>query len=271
MGMFSGRNMGTVGGGVAGGVATGGNPLGVMVGAGVGGMVGGMLDDAGEGREYNAPDYGGSPGYVEARSVQMDQRRAAVEGRQAPKTDYTQANADYAQQQNALGMMRSAAEGKEPSVAQLQMQQGQRDAAAAAQGMASTARGGGGNAMLAMRQAQGANAEGAARTNQQAAMLRAQEMAQAREAYGGMAGNMRGQSAQQAQFQTQAAMQQTGMNDQRAMGYEDLEHKMRAQQQNAGVAAMNATAQSQMAADQNKAGMMGGLMNGGMGIAAGMI
>jgi hypothetical protein len=88
-----------------------------------------------------------------------------------------------ADMQGAVGLARTAAEGNAPSVAQMQLRQGMDQANAQAAGMAAGARGGGGNLALAARQAQMQQGQNAMATNQQNAMLRATEMAQARQQY----------------------------------------------------------------------------------------
>jgi hypothetical protein len=93
--------------------------------------------------------------------------------------------------------MRGAAEGTAPSVAAIQQQQGLDRALANQAAVTGSARGGAGIALA------GANAGGNVANIQQnaiaqAGILRAQEMAQAREAYGQMGSGIRGQDIQNA-------------------------------------------------------------------------
>lgn len=158
---------------------------------------------------------------------EWDARAAQAQTRGGPFTDYQQASqarglglAARGAQGDALGMYRDAANGVGPSVAQAQLQRGSDAAAAQAQSLAASARGSGvqrGAATLAgIQAASGATQNAAA----DAAALRAQEIQQARAGYAGLAGQMRsgdaalqGQDAQQAQFQTEAALRQRGLND----------------------------------------------------------
>lgn len=96
-----------------------------------------------------------------------------------------------AQQMGALGLQRDAAMGQAPSQAQMLMQGAQTQQARQMMAAAQAARGG--NQAAAMRNAQYEAASGNAQTQQQMAALRANEMAQARGAYGDMSGQIRGQ------------------------------------------------------------------------------
>lgn len=86
----------------------------------------------------------------------------------------------------AQGLYTQAAQGNAPSVAQLQLQSGQQDAARQAAQLAAGARGTG-NQLYAANMAQQQNAIGQQNTNAQSAMLRANEMAQARAGLAGVA------------------------------------------------------------------------------------
>jgi hypothetical protein len=96
------------------------------------------------------------------------------------------------QQQQALGMLQQAAQGNAPSAAQLQAQQQATQGAANQFGIASALQGGmsGGNAL---RNAQEGAANLQANVANQNAVLRAQEMAQARGQYSGAIDQARGQ------------------------------------------------------------------------------
>lgn len=108
-------------------------------------------------------------------------------------------------QLEALGMMRSAALGEAPSVAQNQLFAGLNQANAQQAASAAGARGAGALANAQTNAAANVAAAGQ-QTNQQAAMLRAQEMAEARGAFGGMTNNLRG--ADQARLQMGNQMSQ---------------------------------------------------------------
>ncbi len=172
----------------------------------------------------NAFQYGGRPG---AAAADMDRYRnmgRAWSGLQSPGNDYGQANGyagmgDQARgsQQDALGMMRDAAMGNAPSVAQLQQQRGMQDAMSSQLALAAGARGASGLAQA------GYNAAGNVAALQRggamdASMLRANEMANARGAYGQMGTAMRGQDLG---FYGQAS-NNAQSNGQLGLGYRQL-------------------------------------------------
>lgn len=206
-------------------------------------------------------------------------------------TDYEDADADYARQQQARGdqmalgqQYQDVISGKAPSLAEMQMRQGQDDAAKSALNLAASARGGG--ALLAQQQAINANALGQQRVGQDAAMLRAQETSQARDAYGNLLNNVRGadlgsmgQRADMANSQADSRVQQRGMNDAMGMGYRGAADNMRnAQtdrnlslgQSNQSMYTAMATGAQQAAASTRAAyiGAGAGLVGGGLGAAA---
>lgn len=170
--------------------------------------------------------------------------------------------------------------------AQLQLRQGARDAASVGQQMAASARGT--SALLQERQAQNAAVLGAQRANEQAALLRAKEDAQARGELTALAGGMRSQdagdrqqSAGQAQFQTQTELQNRAQNDQTSLGYmglysNDAQAGLDARTQvalgNQGGANGMALGNAQMRSDadsrsrQAQAGLYGGLAQAGVGM-----
>ena len=157
--------------------------------------------------------------------------------RQMGRLTNAQTNASVArrQQMQDLGLLRSAATGEQPSVAEQQLKAGAEQAIAAQAAAAASARGGAGAQTAAQRQAAFQAANTLAQTNQQAAILRADEMARARGELvaGGQAiraGDLdqqniqinaaqaalqpelaQAQLAQQAGLQTQALDVQTGM------------------------------------------------------------
>ncbi len=225
------------------------------------------VDSFGESGQYdpNAFQYGGYQGGAYDYGTAMQQRAAGADSRYAPLAEYAGANVD---RNNAMAartgqgqvadMMMLRARGGVPSIAgqqsaqdiamlqqnaARQMQQGQ--AAQAAQ--AASARGAAGVA-LAQQQAanntanmQGAIGTSAAQSTQnisnQAQVNAANERLQAEQAAFGAYGGMRGQdlnsqqlSSQMAQFQAQQELQSRNVNDQRAMGYEQLGANANAQQ-----------------------------------------
>lgn len=180
-------------------------------------------------------------------------------------------------QMDALGMMRQAALGEVPSVAQLQMQQGLDQAVRNQAAMASSARG-----MSALALAQQNAAVNTAMLNQRTAsdqsILRAQEMDAARGAYGGMATGIRGLDEGRAATQAGLEAQQRGLNDQYQLGMygqaggllqSQVQARNEANQQQIQIwlakAGMNKEAQER-AAQQNQQ-----TINNGLGAAQGAI
>lgn len=145
------------------------------------------------------------------------------------------------QQHASTGILRSAAEGNQPSSAQLMGQQAIGQSLNAQLAGAASAKGGALGQAAAMRQAQG----GAAAFQQQAigglAAGRAAEMAQARGEYANATNAMRGQDLQYAGLQSQNENTQRGLNQQAQMGYEGMSNQADYQQAQAdlGVAGMN--------------------------------
>src|SRR5688572_4655083 len=138
------------------------------------------------------------------------------------------ANARGAQGQ-ALGMYQDMAAGNGPSVAQLQMQQGQ-DQAIANQ-MAMQAQGRGGNLGANMRAASQAGVGMQMQGNQQAAQLRAQEQQAAMAGAAGLSTEMAGQGLQQ-QLGAQGMLgdaygQQLAAQTQWGLGQRELDLKQR--------------------------------------------
>lgn len=156
---------------------------------------------------------------------------AAMANRDAAFMEYARAGSDresIAQQNQLIQSLQAQAAGKGDSAAQRQMEAGSERAIANA--MALRARRGASPGM-ANYQAQQQAAEIGLATNRDAAMLRAQESAQARQALGQAIGQKRSQTQAlnlaNAQFQQQAAaanlqaqMQQQQMNDQMMQYYE---------------------------------------------------
>lgn len=111
-------------------------------------------------------------------------------------------------QGQALGLISQAAQGRVPSAAELMLRQNAQAAAQQGQALATTARGG--NQAAAMRDATQAAVAGRVQAGQQAAVLRAQEMAQARGDLAGLGSQIYGQGAAPAQMGLQAIGQGIG-------------------------------------------------------------
>lgn len=224
-------------------------------------------------------------------SADMRKQGDQAMAREAPKLDWGQANRDYeasyqarAQQQENVNDYRDVISGKAPSVAQEQLRAGLdqtlRNSAAQAASARGSAQG------LAARSALFAGAEAGQRTSQDAAILRANEVAAARQGLTGALGQMRGQdftaragSQSQQQIIGQNELDQRRMNDARAAMYWQSEMAKAQAQLNAGMAkdqarmgglaaANQANAAAQAAYQQRMSQMWGGLTNAGAGMAA---
>jgi hypothetical protein len=165
------------------------------------------------------------------------------------------ANAAYDSQNDALGMMRSAAQGNAPSAAALQMQAGNDAAMRSNLALGAAGRGGSG---AGLRTAMQRNAEMQAQNLQATGALRAQEMAQARGMYGQMAGDMRNQGIGLQTAGMSAAMQNTGARQSVV-----LANQTAAENQEARRMAVAGQAQAEMARYDNM--IMGGI---GAGLSA---
>lgn len=166
--------------------------------------------------------YGGAPGY--AANVSGANRQLGMEARnqRAYQMDQRPQEQSRGYQGIAAGSYIDTLRGKNPSLAQLQLQQGLAQQNAAASGMAASARGGGANLAAAQRaaiQQQGANTSA---MNQQQAQLRAQEIAAAQSGLGSIGGQMRGQDAGWEQAKAQNEMAQRNLNTQAGLAWEKL-------------------------------------------------
>jgi len=163
---------------------------------------------------------------------------------QADLTGFNKARGAFDNDQNvaqSMALLQGAANGTAPSAAQATLQKGLDASNAGAASLAASARGGGGNLALAGLQAGQQQAQNSAAAGQDAAILRANEMAQARSAFSQGALSARAQQLQAAGLDAQTAMQQAQLelssrqqSAQEAMGYEGLrQNAYGAQQQGA--------------------------------------
>ncbi len=125
-------------------------------------------------------------------------------------------------QMSAMNSYRDAMNGKGPSIAQMQLAKGAADNNAAASGMAASSRGGGANMASAQRNAMMQQGSNNSNLGQQSAMLRAEEINQARAGFAGAASQMRGQDQSWQGVMSQNALANRQLNDQQRMGYEQL-------------------------------------------------
>jgi hypothetical protein len=166
-------------------------------------------------------------------------------------------------QEEAAGMYRDAAYGKGPSVAEAQMASGLKRSAEAGQNIAANMVGA--NPLLANAQAT-STAQGAARDAvNDAAALRAREIADARAGFAGVSSDMRGMDQSRAagnlqagslglqagQLQAGLDVDQRRLNDQMAQNYEGLLNDFNKSALQGGMAYGNSVAQTSMANANN--------------------
>lgn len=159
----------------------------------------------------------GTPGYSGKDWDWYREQARGAQGREGARIDNALGDQSRGAQYDALGMMRDAALGARPSVAQLQMQQGLDDAVRSQQALASSARGQAALAQAQYNQAANTGAMQQAIAAQQS-QLRAQEMAAALSQYGGMATGIRGQDEGRSLAQAQLDAANLSRNDQYALG-----------------------------------------------------
>lgn len=150
-----------------------------------------------------------------------------MQGKRGPQAFENQDLADresmgrYGDQNGALQLSREAAMGMAPSAAAYQMQAGLDRGLASQQAMQGSARGAAGIALAGGNAAANtANLQNQAFT--QAGELRANEMAQGRSQYGGLAGQQRDQDLQRLGQGSQMSQYNAGLNDQYKMGMGQL-------------------------------------------------
>ncbi len=182
--------------------------------------------------DANAFEYGGAPGVAGAEQDRYDAMGrgmhyqgegyanigAAGQNRMGVSMDPAQMAQSRDAQMSALNLQREAAMGTQPSVAAIQQNMGLQQARAAQQSMAASTRGGAMAQASANRQAMNNAATMQAGGVQQAAMLRAQEMENARAGYLGGSNALRGSDFQQAQYGAHLQDAQRGRNDALQMG-----------------------------------------------------
>lgn len=200
--------------------------------------------------QYGA-DHGGTEAADAARYSGLAQ---AAQNRQGPQINMGQANAARAQQSSAMGLQAAAANGSAPSAAAAQQQQGLDAATRAQYAAAGSARGAGGVATAQYNAGQ--NAAGMSQQAvSQAAQLRAQEMAQARDSYASSANAMRSQDLGGATSQAQLEAGQRGQNDQYSLAQYNNEQAVRHAGMQGAMAQQAQQSQNQQASDQINAGV----------------
>lgn len=176
----------------------------------------------------------GSDVVAEERFQNMgNQYRNANNWSEFAQPSFDQAQDMRAQQMGALGLQRDAATGNAPSQAEMLAHKQIQDSIASQMSMAASARGGPAAQAAAMRQAQmyGSGAQQQGIMGIQAG--RANEMAQARDAYMSGASGMRGGDLNTANMRGQFGLSQAAENNRNRMGYETLGQNVATSQMNA--------------------------------------
>ena len=211
-------------------------------------------------RPRDKPFYGNVTGYTQQQIDRSRQMGADAAGRAAYQQNFgdynagmSQGNYDRGQQQHALQLQQQAALGNAPSRAEILGKQMADQGIASQMAMAGSARGGALAQAAAMRNAQGGQAAYMQNATNQMAGLRAQEMAQARDAYQQGATGMRQQDylaantgLQKTGLETQNELAQRGMNDAQQRFYEGQANNVYTQQLSADLGG------AQLAQNQNQ-------------------
>lgn len=229
----------------------------------------------------NAYEYGGQAGGARVQAGAYGNTAANAQGRDGAQVNYGQTNADRAQQGQVAAMMYRRAAGQTPSIAQMQADRQMQQAQTAQASMAASARG---PAAMALAQQNAANntAQTQANISGQAQVNAANEQLQAEQSAMGAYSGMRGQSAQEAQYQAGLQQQQHQLNDQTSLGYSQLQNQVNTTQLQAqgnrmaqksanelGAAGINAGVAGQNASmnQQNGMGLVGMVANTAAGYA----
>lgn len=204
----------------------------------------------------NAYQYGGRAGYAQETADRYRSTAEQAQSRQGVTADSLQADKSRASQQTMANAMKQRALGQTPSIAQMQADRQMQQAAAAQGSQAASARGAAGMALAQQGAANNiANAQGA--ISGQAQINAANERMQAEQAAFGAFGNMRGQDAQQAQFNAQMADAQRARNDAMTMGMSQMENQVQTTQLGAQMNQQAQQAANQLGAASINAGVAG--------------
>lgn len=165
----------------------------------------------------NAPSTDNGSGGLNQAALGREQYGRDAQGRQGVVMDNTLGDQSRGDQYAALSEIQRAALGQQPSVAQLQMRQGLDQTIRNNAALAGAARGQSALA-LANQNAMVNNAMASQGIAGQMGVLRAQEMADARNAWMAGAGQIRGMDEGRAQTQAGLDAQQRALNDQMTLG-----------------------------------------------------
>lgn len=176
---------------------------------------------------------------------EFDKQAQAALARQAPVTNYANADASRANVNQGLNMAQAAAMGQTPSLAQQQLYAGRDASIQGGAQMAANARPGQGMAA----QLGGLNAQYGQYNalNGQQAMARGNEINDARNAYAQGAFGLRGQDTQQAQYLAQMQAAQNAANNKYALGLQTMGQGASVAQQKANEAYIQQLAANQHA------------------------
>jgi hypothetical protein len=208
----------------------------------------------GKAKESQA-QYDQAPTLAASEANRMMGLAESADKREGVQMNLDQYNQMRGEQQNAIGLMRGAAEGTAPSAAQATLQRGLDAANQGASSLAASAQGGGGNLALAGRaamQQQGVNAMDA---SQQASILRANEMAQARQAYGQQATQAQGLDLDASMRQAQLSAEQRRLNDARRLAFETGRQGIFSQNQQGNIRHQEGSASNRIGIERTNRGM----------------
>jgi len=208
-----------------------------------------------------APTYGGAAGGANHAAQQYGNLAAAAQGRAAPQLNRALTGQDRAAGLDALTLQQQAAGGGAPSAATMNMAQGNNDTIAAQMAAANSARPGG-NLALQNQMAQHGGMAMQGQNIAQGANARAQELAQARNAYGQQAVGMQGLDQKYAAQQATLNAQQGEENDKTSLDYTGLANQVQQGQLTADLARYNAQNSNYQQQQQFKADATNRLIGG---------
>jgi hypothetical protein len=155
--------------------------------------------------------------------------------RGAYQNDYGLSHENRGAQGEAMGLMRGAANGSQPSRAELLGRRMIDDSVDAGMATAASSRGGALGAASAMQAAQRQGVQMRQAGSRDLAAMRADEMSHARDAYMGAATAGRGQDLQESFGQAENERYQRGLNQQGQMGYDQMANDIQARDQQAAM------------------------------------
>jgi hypothetical protein len=213
------------------------------------------------------PRYGGANGGANKVATQYGNLAAAAQGRAAPQMNRALVGADRNAGLDSLRLQGLAAGGGVPSAATMNMAQGNNDTISAQMAAANSARPGGSLALQGRMAQQGGMAMQGQNINQ-GANARAQELAQARNAYAQQAVGMQGLDQKFAAQQATLNAQQGEENDKTSLDYSGLANQVQQGQLTADLAQYNAQNSNYQQMNQAQADRTNSLIGGGSSAAS---